>query len=138
MADAVSGGLCPSGRCQEGSALLGIWGPGGRLVYTPGLPELDAAMAARFEANGGSAGFRFSEPCLEDGCGNWGAGGCEVARAAARHAASAEPGHLPQCGLRHSCRWYHQEGLAACRVCPFVLRTEPPASRDSTNGSTGT
>jgi hypothetical protein len=28
---------------------------------------------------------------------------------------------LPGCGIRQSCRWFHQRGEAACRICPEIV-----------------
>jgi hypothetical protein len=36
-------------------------------------------------------------------------------------------GELPACGIRERCRWFAQEGSAACAVCPLV-RTDNTSS----------
>jgi hypothetical protein len=36
-------------------------------------------------------------------------------------AATADDAALPACNVRKSCRWFRQEGVAACRVCPEVI-----------------
>jgi hypothetical protein len=118
--------LCPSGRCRPGSTLLGIMGPDGRLVYTPGRIPLTEEFVDRAHAAGTpEARLRFAEPCVRDECGNWTDSTCGVARTAASRPEATDPASpsLPRCGIRHDCRWYEQEGESACRVCPLVLRS---------------
>ena len=119
--------LCPAGRCAAGSTLLGIRGPGGELIYTPHMPPLDEAMAERFQSGGGTAAFRFSEPCAEEKCGHWESGACGVASAAASAAPiiNESDAALPRCSIRANCRWFAQEGRSACGVCPLVARDNP-------------
>ena len=97
------------------------------MIYTPRMPPLDEEMAERFEVGGGTAAFRFTEPCAEDRCGHWGSGGCGVASAAARAAPIAQQREapLPKCSIRADCRWFALEGRSACAVCPLVARDNP-------------
>jgi hypothetical protein len=118
---AGSARICPSGRCQAGSALLGILGPGGSVIFTPGLPALDEVQAAQFAQKGGSSSFRFSESCQDSRCLNWQNERCEVASAAVIRNDDL-PTNLPACGIRARCRWFAQEGRAACGACPMVMR----------------
>jgi len=122
-----TGKLCPSGRCRPGSTLLGIRGPGGRIIYTPNMPPLDEELADAFAANGGSAAYRFAEPCVEHQCGHWSDGTCGVARATVASSVHATDG-LPHCSIRVACRWFAQEGRAACYACPVVVRDDPLAA----------
>lgn len=124
----IGAATCPSGRCRPGATLLGIKGPDGRVIYTPGTGPLDQESAAVFESRGGSAIGRFSEPCLESGCAHWVNESCEVAAAAAaQHRDEPEHG-LPNCGIRAQCRWFEQEGGWVCGICPQVFRSALPAT----------
>jgi hypothetical protein len=43
---------------------------------------------------------------------------------------------LPACAIRAECRWWHQEGKAACLRCPQVVTDNfkpTPAMRDASN-----
>lgn len=70
---------CPSARCQAGAVLLGIVSPDGTVAYiTPQVrvdqPFVDRARQGRTP----EARFRFAQPCIESGCGNWVADRCDV------------------------------------------------------------
>lgn len=114
---------CPSAPAVGSSRLLGIVGPSGRVVYTPGGPRLTETLRDGLDADGRlEARYRFSGACVESGCAFWQGGECAAVIAAHReYDAVADGGPLPECGIRDSCRWWAQEGPAACGVCPFVV-----------------
>lgn len=68
--------------------------------------------------------FRFTAPCRGGACPQFVGGRCGVARAAVGHLPEAATGPLPQCGLRPDCRWWLDEGPAACRRCPGVVTAD--------------
>ena len=64
--------------------------------------------------------FRFAAPCLCSGCVHFKDAKCGLAeRVAMRLPAAAD--QLPQCAIRPQCRWWRQEGRAACMRCPQVV-----------------
>lgn len=121
---------CPSGRCREGSVLLGVVGPDGRLGYlTPAL-TVDAEFVSRAgRGRTPESRFRFAEPCVEDRCEQWADGECGLigevlaSPTGGTLAAGAPVGVLPRCTIRRTCRWYAQRGGQACGVCPHVVHT---------------
>jgi len=66
--------------------------------------------------------FRFTSACGKSACQSWKDGRCGVAELEVE-ALEPDPGPLPDCVIRSSCRWYHQSGDAACRVCPQVIHS---------------
>ena len=80
----------------------------------PGLLAL-AAPATPAEV------FRFTARCQEKGCGYFSEGRCGVAAAVVAHLPAIAEGALPRCGIRPQCRWWHEQGVAACRRCPTVV-----------------
>ncbi|WP_280301519.1 hypothetical protein [Nocardia neocaledoniensis] len=122
---------CPSGRCREGSALLGIVGNDGEVKHVTPVIPVSALFAARAAARGSpEARFRFAEPCAEDACGNWDHEQCGlIHRLTAEDSpdAAARRNTLPVCGIRRTCRWYAQRGAQACSVCVHVVRDTVPA-----------
>ena len=117
---------CPSASGTAGATLLGIVGPGGRVVFTPRGPKLTESLRDQLESTGSGqleSRFRFTAPCVQSACVFWD-GSCRAVQAAHEDfdglAATSEPAALPECGIRDSCRWWHQEGPAACQVCPYV------------------
>ncbi|WP_375444061.1 hypothetical protein [uncultured Fibrella sp.] len=113
--------LCPSAPLYEGSQLLGLVKPDGGIsllaepiAVTPDFVEAATAAGPAEER------FRFVNKCVEKGCAKWGAGGCSVVAGALKRIQAAQEAILPSCGIRPSCRWFMQEGAAACHVCPQV------------------
>lgn len=114
---------CPSAPAQPGSSLLAIVGSDGRLAHlSPTIPVDEAFVAAASRHGAPEARMRFTAPCLEAGCAQWTGSSCGVIeQVLATGAHEDQPTRLPRCEIRSGCRWYRQEGGAACRVCPLVL-----------------
>jgi hypothetical protein len=66
--------------------------------------------------------FRVVGACLETGCQQFGNGQCQLAKRMVQ-GLPAVTQSLPACAIRHRCRWWHQEGEAACHRCPQIVRT---------------
>jgi hypothetical protein len=116
---------CPSSSCHEGALLLGVMTAGGRLAYLHPPTPVDTRFVTREVSRGSpERRFRFAAPCIEGGCPQWTGEGCAIADMAGEAVDLGMPGsprHLPACSIRHSCRWYSQQGAAACAVCPFIV-----------------
>ncbi len=75
--------------------------------------------------------FRFSQPCVEDGCRHWTGTHCGVIQRVLKETEATRLGEtssesLPKCSIRAHCRWFGQEGPAACQVCPYVITDRWP------------
>lgn len=64
--------------------------------------------------------FRFAAPCISKGCSHFDGESCRLATRIVKGLPQAvdEP---PDCALRAACRWWTQEGDAACLRCPMVV-----------------
>jgi hypothetical protein len=64
--------------------------------------------------------FRMAAPCMGDGCKHFSGGDCSLVK---RIVAGLDPvvSGLPPCQIRPTCRWFRQEGRAACVRCPQVV-----------------
>jgi hypothetical protein len=64
--------------------------------------------------------FRVGAPCAESACRHYDGARCSLAE---RLVATVPPvvGIAPACRLRAQCRWWDEQGVAACRVCPLVV-----------------
>ncbi len=115
--------LCPSGRCRAGSQLIGVVGRDGRVGYvTPALELSDTFCETANAGRNPQARFRFTEPCAEDDCAQWDGNGCGlIDQLLATNAPHESRTALPRCGIRGACRWFAQEGRAACGICPLVI-----------------
>lgn len=114
---------CPSAPARPGSSLLAIVGSDGRLAHlSPPIPVDEAFVAAASRHGAPETRMRFTSPCLEAGCAQWTGSSCGVIeQVLATGAHDGQPTRLPRCDIRSGCRWYRQEGGAACRACPLVL-----------------
>lgn len=73
--------------------------------------------------------LRFSGSCQESACAHFSAGRCELASRVVAQLPEVVD-RIARCAIRPRCRWWRQEGVAACRRCPQVL-TEPFAPSDT-------
>lgn len=116
---------CPSSRCEPGATLLGVVNADGTVGYiSPALTIDEDFVATARRGRTPESRFRFAGPCVESGCRQWTGSSCGVIeRVLEADLAEAAPdrGSLPHCSIRSSCRWFAQEGAAACAVCPLVI-----------------
>jgi len=64
--------------------------------------------------------FRFAAPCAESACQHFDGSKCRLAQKIVQ-LVPAVIEILPACKVRASCRWWLQEGKAACLRCPGVV-----------------
>ena len=71
--------------------------------------------------------FRIAATCEESRCAHFDGTDC---RLATRIVTLLPPvvSVVPRCAIRAECRWFHQEGRAACVRCPQVVTEMPDAS----------
>jgi hypothetical protein len=72
--------------------------------------------------------LRLAAPCVEQRCGHFAAGRCTLVARVVAGLPDGEDYFLP-CSFRPSCRWWRQEGAAACRRCPQIT-IDPSRARD--------
>ena len=105
--------------------LLGVIGADGVVGYVSPSPTIDAEFVAEARRTGDpERRFRFSQPCVEAGCSQWTGTRCGVIDRVVQAGADAEyvsESSPPACGIRPACRWFAQEGVQACAVCPLVI-----------------
>jgi hypothetical protein len=65
--------------------------------------------------------FRFTARCREGACQHFKGGACGVVAAVVDHIDEHDRWSLPACGIRTTCRWWHERGVAACRRCTLVV-----------------
>src|SRR5260370_33902865 len=115
--------LCPSAQPgMENGRILGVVqhdGPNPMLVYlnqhVPATPEV-LAMAAPMKP---TEVFRLAATCAEHQCPHFDGADCRLATRVVQ-LMPAVLDVLPPCIIRKECRWYLQEGEAACKRCPEV------------------
>ena len=71
--------------------------------------------------------FRFAAPCAGGACRHFDGSDCRLATRIVTLLPPVVAG-VPPCPIRSDCRWWKQEGKAACLRCPQVIteRYDPP------------
>jgi hypothetical protein len=90
-----------------------------RLPATPEVLELAAPAEV-------SQVFRLSARCEEKKCTHFDGTNCQLAVRIARMLPEVVDA-LPPCNIRRVCRWFKQEGRAACLRCPQIVTGNPDA-----------
>jgi len=116
--------LCPSARPEmERSVVFGVVGG---TAERPRLAYLDEPVPVTEEvlALAGPAGptriLRIGAPCAGHGCRHFDGADCRLVTRVVELLPPVVDG-LPACRLRPECRWWQQEGKAACLRCPQVV-----------------
>lgn len=116
--------LCPSAQPEmEGAFAFAVAGAprdGMRVGYLQGrVPVTDELLALAGPVKPTEV-FRFAAPCAGAGCQHYDGSEC---RLAAKFVQLTPPvtRALPACAVRPDCRWWRQEGKAACMRCPQVV-----------------
>jgi hypothetical protein len=100
--------LCPSAQPDmPGSMVFAVVGG------TPSEPRLVGPLVP-------TEVFRFAAPCMCSGCDHFENTRCRLVERAAR-LLPVVAADLPACTIRPDCRWWRQEGRAACLRCPQVV-----------------
>jgi hypothetical protein len=115
--------LCPSAQpAMDNCSILGVVqhdGPKPMVLYLnkplPATPDV-LAMAAPLKP---TEVFRLSGTCAEHACPHFDGTDCQLAARVVRMLPAAVDA-LPPCIIRKDCRWFSQEGGAACLRCPEI------------------
>lgn len=117
--------LCPSAQSdQPGARVFGVQtmtSDGERRVgYLTELTPVTREVLALSGPADAPEVLRIAAPCLHSGCLNYVGGACGLAGRVAR---LLDPvvASLPRCVIRPSCRWFAEQGPAACVRCPQVV-----------------
>lgn len=115
--------LCPSAQPgMDRCTILGVVqhdGPKPLVVYLKvAVPATEDVlrMAAPLKP---TEVFRLSATCAEHGCPHFDGADCRLASRVVELLPPAVDA-LPPCIIRKECRWYSQEGGAACLRCPEI------------------
>jgi hypothetical protein len=117
--------LCPSAQPDQPDArVFGVQTTVGenqrRVAYlTETLPMTPDLIGSLGDASAPEV-LRIAVPCMHGGCMHFEGGACELAGRVAR---MLDPvvGALPRCAIRPACRWFREQGPAACVRCPAVV-----------------
>ena len=116
--------LCPSARPEwENSAVFGVVGgtvEDPRIAYLKQPLPVIGQMINLSDSVTPTEVFRIASSCAIKSCQHFDGKDCRLAvRIVERLPAVIE--ELPPCSIRRDCRWWQQEGKAACVRCPQVI-----------------
>jgi hypothetical protein len=116
--------LCPSAQPDwQGSVAIGVVGGSAddpRVAHFPNTLPVTEGLLVLAKPVTPSEVFRFAAPCLCNGCAHFESEHCRLA-ARIVQLLPAVTERLPGCSIRPNCRWWKQEGKAACLRCPQVV-----------------
>ena len=117
--------LCPSAQPDmEGAQVFGVLvktpDDGLRVGYLNEPQPITPDLVTAAEPVKPPEVLRIAAPCMGSGCMHFDGSNC---RLAARVTEMLDPvvSGLPRCAIRPHCRWFRQEGRAACLRCPQVI-----------------
>jgi hypothetical protein len=115
---------CPSAQPDwEASVVLGVvlgTADRPRLVHLEVLQPVTEELMALSRPVTPTEVFRIAAPCIANGCKHFDGADCRLANRLAKLLPPVTES-LPPCSLRPACRWWQQEGKAACLRCPQVV-----------------
>lgn len=123
--------LCPSASAAaEGSVVIGVvlgTRAAPRVAYVEAPIPVTPEIVARTAPVPPNQVLRTAATCAERACHHFDGKDCTLA---ARIVARLDPvvDRPPPCAIRPRCRWWRQEGRAACARCPEVVTESVPHS----------
>jgi hypothetical protein len=116
--------LCPSAQSSmSGSVIFAVVGGTPERAEAAYLNELlpinESLLSIAAPAQPGEV-FRIAAHCAESSCKHFGDGLCRLAERTVALLPEVVY-QLPACQIRSDCRWWKQEGKAACLRCPQVV-----------------
>ncbi|MEH2319607.1 nitrogen fixation protein [Nostoc sp.] len=123
--------LCPSARPESvDSVVFGVVGgtvTQPRIAYLKKPQPITDELIAKASPITPAEIFRTAAVCATKGCQHFDGQDCRLAmRIVEKLPVVAE--ELPPCSIRRDCRWWQQEGKAACMRCPQVITDNYNAS----------
>lgn len=112
--------MCPSAGAEADSVVFAVRVGDAEVAYLDELVPTTARLLELAEPADPRQVFRFGAPCAGRGCRHFTGTSCSLGE---RIATRLEPAvtQLPVCRLRSRCRWFAEQGGAACLRCPVVV-----------------
>ena len=109
--------LCPSYPQQAATLEIGVRDADGTIRFHATPIALSPQVGARrAEARAADSQARFAGPCATTACTYWG-NGCRLGR----FVADGAPRDGQPCAISERCRWFAENGSAACQRCDQVV-----------------
>lgn len=129
----ASSSLCPSAQPEWQDAIafgvVGGTGDNPQVKYLQKAQPVTAELLQLAAPIAPPEVFRFAASCLHGGCVHFQSNSCTLASRIVKLLPEVVE-KLPRCAIRASCRWWQQEGVAACRRCPQLVTDNYNPSRE--------
>ena len=123
--------LCPSARPEwQDSVVFGVVGgtvKEPRIAYLKQPQAVTDELIAKASPVTPTEIFRTAAPCATKSCQHFDGKDCRLAMRIVENFPTVVE-ELPPCSIRRDCRWWQQEGKAACMRCPQVVTDNYTAS----------
>lgn len=123
--------LCPSARPElPESVVFGVIGgtvDKPHVTYLPQSQPITDDLIAMSAPVTPTEILRTAAPCAALGCQHFDGTDCRLAKRIVEQLPTVSE-QLPPCSIRKDCRWWQQEGKAACMRCPQVITDNYSAS----------
>jgi hypothetical protein len=125
--------FCPSARADMRQAVVFGVVDGSpndpRVSYLASPLPVTPELLALAEPARPAEVFRIGAPCAQHRCQHYDGSRCGLIQQIVAEV-PAVASRQPPCRLRPRCRWWHEEGIAACTRCPLVVTEQPNPSRE--------
>ncbi len=115
---------CPSAQPgMEGARIIGVLSgtkENPRIGYLKQKAEVTPAILESLGGIDPTHVFRFSAKCAGGACAQFGNGQCSLGQRIVDRL-EAVTDKLPACLIRQTCRWFAEQGPAACLRCPQIV-----------------
>lgn len=117
--------LCPSTSAANATLVIGVvqrdeTDGRAQVAYAAGPAAFDDELRALTGPVDPAEVLRLAGPCAESGCAHYVDDCCSLGERVAAELPLVVQ-RAPRCSIRSRCRWYAEQGIAACRRCPGIV-----------------
>jgi hypothetical protein len=120
--------MCPSAQLDmEGAQIIGVIAgdpDAPQIAYLERGVDIDLGVAANLGELAATEVFRIAAKCETSRCCHFDGARCALAGRIVQQLPEVVE-LLPRCKIRPTCRWFAEQGGAACRRCPQVVTMIP-------------
>ena len=115
------GKCCPSSTDRSVRYVIGRRREDGTTQFAKGLVPAGPAVTEYIRFVSDDYAYRFGGVCMLGDCRHWG-DGCELGASVTKVAIEKKLNPRDPCAFKILCRWYAENGAAACGGCTYVSR----------------
>ncbi len=110
---------CPNTSVDDATGAFGRQDDDGNVKFFDRVLPLPDSVRPTLIARGALQSIRLTGPCLRGECLNFRGGICLLGKLVSDLADDGDD-CLPACPIRAKCRWFDENGAAACQTCPQI------------------